>query len=166
MKLLIASDIHGSASWCERLMEQVEREAPDKIILLGDLLYHGPRNPLPDGHDPREVARMLNEQAERIIAAVNSVSFSQNKEKRPDTLEEMIVQDADRLDAIGAIGIARTFAFGGEHGRPLEDSIQHFYNKLLFLKDLMNTESAKRMAQDRHEFLEEFLEKWEKETRK
>lgn len=68
MKILIASDIHGSASWCERLMEQVEREAPDMIILLGDLLYHGPRNPLPEGHDPREVARMLNEHAERIIA--------------------------------------------------------------------------------------------------
>ena len=68
MKLLIASDIHGSAAWCERLMAQVEREAPDKIILLGDLLYHGPRNPLPEGHDPREVARMLNGQAERIIA--------------------------------------------------------------------------------------------------
>ena len=68
MKFLIASDIHGSALWCERLMEQVEREAPDKIILLGDLLHHGPRNSLPEGHDPREVARMLNEQAERIIA--------------------------------------------------------------------------------------------------
>ena len=68
MKILIASDIHGSALWCERLMEQVECEAPDKIILLGDLLYHGPRNPLPEGHDPREVARMLNECADRIIA--------------------------------------------------------------------------------------------------
>ena len=68
MKLLIASDIHGSATWCVRLLEHAKREAPDKIVLLGDLLYHGPRNPLPEGYDPREVARMLNEQKERIIA--------------------------------------------------------------------------------------------------
>jgi len=68
MKYLVASDIHGSAFWCARLVEQIESEAPDKVILLGDLLYHGPRNPLPEGHDPREVARMLNKYADRIIA--------------------------------------------------------------------------------------------------
>ena len=63
---------------------------------------------------------------ERICKAINAVSFSQNRGKRPENLEGMIVQDADRLDAIGAIGIARTFAFGGEHGRLLEATIQHF----------------------------------------
>lgn len=68
MKLIIASDIHGSAIWCERLMEAVEEFAPDQLVLLGDLLYHGPRNPLPDGHDPARVADLLNAWAPRIIA--------------------------------------------------------------------------------------------------
>lgn len=68
MKSVIASDIHGSSEWCERLMSVVGQEQPDYLILLGDLLYHGPRNPLPDGYAPKEVARMLNEHAEKIIA--------------------------------------------------------------------------------------------------
>ena len=67
------------------------------------------------------------ETEDRICEAVNSVSFSQNGEKRPATAEGRIIQDADRLDAIGAIGIARTFAYGGKHGRPPEDSIAHFH---------------------------------------
>lgn len=60
MKIVIASDIHGSAAWCRRLLDAIEREAPDQVILLGDLLYHGPRNPLPDDYAPAEVAAMLN----------------------------------------------------------------------------------------------------------
>lgn len=68
MKLVIASDIHGSVCWCERLMQVVEEESPDKLLLLGDILYHGPRNPLPDGYAPAEVAKMLNPLAERIVA--------------------------------------------------------------------------------------------------
>ena len=98
---------------------------------------------------------------------INSVSFSQNKGKAPDTLEGMVVQDADRLDAMGAIGVARTFAYGGEHGRSLGDSIQHFYDKLLRLKALMNTETGRKMAERRHAFLEAFLEEYlEEEGRK
>jgi uncharacterized protein len=76
----------------------------------------------------------------------------------------MIVQDADRLDAIGAVGIARTFAYGGAHGRTLEASVQHFYDKLLLLRDEMNTETGRRIAEDRHAFLEEFLRHWHSET--
>ena len=76
----------------------------------------------------------------------------------------MIVQDADRLDAIGAIGIARTFAFGGEHGRPLDATIQHFHEKLLLLKDEMNTEVAKRIAETRHLFMVNFLKEYNEET--
>lgn len=68
MKLLIASDIHGSARWCRALMKAVEDEAPGKVVLLGDLLYHGPRNPLPDEYDPKAVAGMLNGIAEHIAA--------------------------------------------------------------------------------------------------
>ena len=94
-----------------------------------------------------------------------SVSFSKNKGKRPDTPEGRIVQDADRLDAIGAIGIARTFAYGGKHGRAPEDSIAHFHEKLLLLKDMMNTEKAKELAEGRHAFMEAFLREWDAETK-
>ena len=107
--------------------------------------------------------RVSSERTEKICEAVNSVSFSRNRGTVPRTLEGKIVQDADRLDAIGAIGAARTFAYGGEHGRSLEDSVQHFYDKLLLLKDLMNTETGRRLAQKRHRFLEMFLQELEEE---
>ncbi|MBQ4600813.1 MAG: phosphodiesterase [Oscillospiraceae bacterium] len=68
MKLLIASDIHGSAFWCGKLMELMEQEQPDKLILLGDLLYHGPRNDLPRDYAPKQVIPMLSRWADRIIA--------------------------------------------------------------------------------------------------
>ena len=68
MKLLIASDIHGSAYWCGRLMELTEQEQPDKLILLGDLLYHGPRNDLPRDYCPKQVILMLSRYADRILA--------------------------------------------------------------------------------------------------
>lgn len=67
MKLVIASDIHGSAYYCRKLMEAYERERGDKMILLGDLLYHGPRNDLPKEYAPKEVLAMLNERKEEIL---------------------------------------------------------------------------------------------------
>ena len=101
---------------------------------------------------------------EEICLTINSVSFSKNRGKRPESLNAMIVQDADRLDAIGAVGIARTFAYGGKHGRPLDSSIRHFYEKLLLLKDLMNTRKAGEMAEERHQFMTGFLDEWKRET--
>ena len=68
MKLLIASDIHGSAYWCRKLMELIEAEQPQKVILLGDLLYHGPRNDLPREYAPKEVIPMLSSLKEQILA--------------------------------------------------------------------------------------------------
>ena len=68
MKLIIASDIHGSAFWCGKLMELVERVQPDKLLLLGDLLYHGPRNDLPRDYAPKQVIPMLSKYADRILA--------------------------------------------------------------------------------------------------
>ena len=68
MKLLIASDIHGSAYWCGKLMELMETEQPDKLILLGDLLYHGPRNDLPRDYAPKQVIPMLSQHKDKIIA--------------------------------------------------------------------------------------------------
>ena len=68
MKLLIASDIHGSAKWCAKLLERFEEEKADKLLLLGDILYHGPRNPFPDEYNPMGVFNMLNALADKIIA--------------------------------------------------------------------------------------------------
>ena len=107
--------------------------------------------------------RVSAETADRICDCIDRVSFSRNRGKAPDSIEGKIVQDADRLDAIGAVGIARTFAYGGEHGRPLAESVRHFYDKLLLLKDMMNTSAAKRIAEKRHAFLEAFLRELEEE---
>lgn len=115
---------------------------------------------------------------QRIRQVIEQVSFSGGQQA--STLEAQIVQDADRLDALGAIGIARTFAFGGSRGRSLYNhqeaeqvlngeavengsSITHFYEKLLHLKKLMNTEAAKQMAEERHEFMLQFLTQLYKE---
>lgn len=68
MKLLIASDIHGSAYWCGRLCDEIQKIQPDRVILLGDLLYHGPRNDLPKGYAPKEVIPMLSAMKDSIIA--------------------------------------------------------------------------------------------------
>lgn len=107
----------------------------------------------------------------RVIEIVSQVSFS--KGNRPSSIEAEIVQDADRLDAIGAIGIARCFAYGGSKNRTLyspneqekeNSSIQHFYDKLFKLKNLMNTESAKLIAAKRHSFMEEYIAEFYKEV--
>lgn len=68
MKLLIASDIHGAAAWCERLMHTIDDEQPDRVVLLGDLLYHGPRNDVPADYAPKQVIAMLSEIALQVIA--------------------------------------------------------------------------------------------------
>jgi len=107
----------------------------------------------------------------QIQVAMKDVSFSKG-DKTPTTLEGKIVQDADRLDALGAIGIARTFAYGGARNQLIhhpdkqdKTSIQHFYDKLLLLKDKMNTSTGKSLAMKRHiimmEFLDHFYEEWE-----
>ncbi len=67
MNIMIASDIHGSAYYCGKMLEAFDREQSDKLLLLGDLLYHGPRNDLPRGYDPKEVIALLNARKERIL---------------------------------------------------------------------------------------------------
>jgi len=67
MKLLIASDIHGSAHYCKKLLEAFDREGADKLLLLGDVLYHGPRNDLPEGYAPKEVIAMLNPLKSKLL---------------------------------------------------------------------------------------------------
>lgn len=67
MKLMFASDIHGSALYCERMLEAFRRESAEKLCLLGDILYHGPRNDLPEGHDPKKVIALLNPEKSHIL---------------------------------------------------------------------------------------------------
>ncbi|MBP1949614.1 HD domain-containing protein [Virgibacillus litoralis] len=104
-------------------------------------------------------------QMKLINIAAKDVSFS--KGTTPATLEGKIVQDADRIDALGAIGIARTFAFGGSKGQLIWDdnnkentSVQHFYDKLLKLKDLMHTSSGRRIAEERHNYMKNYLDQF------
>ena len=120
-----------------------------------------------------------------VCHIISQISFKGEDTVMPDTLEGRIVQDADRMDAIGAIGIARTFAYGGSRGRQMHvpgemyregmseaeyfanrgTSVNHFHEKLLKLKDLMNTPTARGMAEHRHAymvgFLEEFMSEWD-----
>ena len=118
---------------------------------------------------------------EKILYAMQAVSFKGgNNEFKVRSIEDKIVQDADRLDALGAIGIARTFIFGGaknhemhepemeartdmtaeEYRKGQNTMINHFYEKLLKLKELMHTDTAKALAEERHRFMEEYLEQF------
>ena len=151
------------------LIAETEPAADRLIVSLGALLHDADDHKLFHTENNENARRFLREHGirpdteDRICEAVNAVSFSKNRGKQPETIEARIIQDADRLDAIGAIGIARTFAYGGKHGRTPEDSIAHFHEKLLLLKDLMNTEKAREMAESRHAFMEQFLREWERE---
>jgi len=147
-----------------------EPECDREVVMLAALLHDVDDHKLFQTENNANARLFLTEQEvpaekiELICEIINGVSFSKNRGKRPATLEGQIVQDADRLDALGAIGIARTFAYGGKHGRSLDASVEHFYEKLLLLKDEMNTDGARKMAEERHAFLEAFLEEYKKES--
>ena len=108
-----------------------------------------------------------NEKIQEIVGIISRISFSAQLPP-PDSIEGKCVRDADRLDAMGAIGIARTFAFGGSRGRRMHDpegvdqnaSIQHFYDKLLRLKDDMLTPTGKCLAAERDRYMRAFLEQF------
>ena len=127
--------------------------------------------------------------ADKVCQIIQHISYKgAGVENKMNSLEGFIVQDADRLDAIGAIGIARAFAYGGYKNRMIydpaskpemhetfeeyknskSDTINHFYEKLLLLKDMMNTSAAKQIAEQRHavmvRFLEQFMKEWEGKT--
>ena len=96
-KIIIASDIHGSAYWCEQLLAAFEHESADKLLLLGDILYHGPRNELPDGYSPKKVLEMLNAIKEKITC----VRGNCDSEVDQMVLEFPIMADYALLDADG-----------------------------------------------------------------
>ena len=151
---------------------ETEPSCDIEAVALASLLHDADDHKLFDTKGNSNAVSFLRSQdvddakIEFIVSIINSVSFSKNGCKAPDSLEGKIVQDADRLDAMGAVGIARTFAYGGKHGRPLEGGIDHFHEKLLLLKDGLNTAKAREMAVPRHAFLEEFIKHFNDETGK
>lgn len=171
---------------------EVER-ADFFVVELAALLHDIADWKFHDGDDtvgPRVAREILTEHGieptiiDHVVNIISTLSFKGAGVPTPmETLEGKVVQDADRLDAIGAIGIARTFAYGGNKNREMYNpeqeptqhdskeayfhnnshTINHFYEKLLLLKDRMNTEAAKSIAQGRHEFMEEYLERFYRE---
>lgn len=168
----------------------LEEKADIFIVTLGALLHDIADAKFYDGDEtvgPRKAKKFLqslnvpNETISKILNIVRFVSFK-NREEKPDddSLELQIVQDADRLDAIGAIGIARAFSYGGfkkremynpdilpntemsksEYKKSSSPTLNHFYEKLLLLKEMMNTKTGKELATERHSYMEGFLEEF------
>ncbi|MFY8068269.1 MAG: HD domain-containing protein [Flavobacterium sp.] len=174
-----------------------EEDCDITIVKLGALLHDIADSKFHDGDEkigPKTARIFLESQnvsediISHVIAIIENISFKGgNFEKKFNSKELEIVQDADRLDAIGAIGIARTFNYGGFKNRPLYNpniqpnlnmskeeyknsespTLNHFYEKLLLLKDKMNTETGKKIAQKRHDFmityLSQFYAEWDGE---
>ena len=99
-----------------------------------------------------------------VLQGIPYISYRKYPKLTPDIpLEIRLVQDADRLDAMGAIGIARTFAYGGDRGRSLEESLAHFDEKLLRLYDLLSTDAARELAAQRRDLLRQFYDQFKEE---
>src|SRR5690606_1688465 len=165
-------------------------QADEQVVLLGALLHDIADSKFHEGdetigpkkaYDFMTTIEIPEDVKKQVVQIIENISFKGgNFEKNFRSKELEIVQDADRLDAIGAIGIARTFNYGGFKNHPLYDpaikpnlqmskdeykkhqgtTINHFYEKLLLLKDLMNTETGKKMALKRHQYMEGFLEQF------
>lgn len=166
--------------------EQADKDILTIIVLMHDLYDHKFYNgniveKLKDTLNQLQVNKYIPEEdIQNIIYSCANLGYSSNiVEKKELSKEGKIAQDADRLDALGAIGIARTFAYGGKKGRLIYNpkdnklvneneyaekgsntSISHFYDKLLKIKDLMNTDSAKKIAIERHKYLENYLQEF------
>ncbi len=177
----------------ERVWKQAKFIATDytcnlEVVELGALLHDIADSKFHDGDEnigPKKAEKFLQilgantETIAQVIYIIKNISFS-SRSTLEKSIELQIVQDADRLDAIGAIGIARTFNFGGFKNNLMYDpeqkprldlskaeykkydgtTINHFYEKLLLLKDTMNTEKGKELALVRHEFMETFLKQF------
>jgi uncharacterized protein len=201
MRETLAGDASGHDPWHILRVRRAalhigRREGADLYVVeLAALLHDIADSKFHDGDEeigPRRARDWLAslgvepEVVEQVGTIVRDLSFKgAGVAKRELTLEGRVVQDADRLDAIGAIGVGRAFAYGGHKGRPLYDpaippeahataeryktnqspTLNHFHEKLLLLKDRLNTATARALAERRHRFLEEFvkrfLEEWE-----
>lgn len=167
-----------------------EEKANEQVVILGALLHDIADSKFHNGDEtigPKKALDFMNtldiseEVKDHVIKIIENISFKGGNFERNFMSKELdIVQDADRLDAIGAIGIARAFQYGGFKNRTIYNpeekpkfnmtkeeykkhegtTINHFYEKLLLLKDLMNTETGKQIAQNRHEHMEGFLKQF------
>jgi uncharacterized protein len=167
-----------------------EEDCDLTVVQLGALLHDIADSKFHDGDEtvgPKTARIFLESQnvaettIQHIINIIENISFKGgNFERKFNSIELEIVQDADRLDAIGAIGIARTFNYGGFKNRSLYNpeiapnlkmskeeyknsnspTLNHFYEKLLLLKDKMNTPTGKKIAEARHQYMEDFLEQF------
>lgn len=164
------------------------------IVALGALLHDIADSKFHNGDDniaPRVARKFLVQHnvdsfvIDSVIDIINNISFNKSLEtnNKTNSIELDVVQDADRLDAIGAIGIARCFNYGGFKNRKLFDpsikpnlkmskneyknskapTINHFYEKLLLLSDKMNTKTGKKIAKERHQFMTEYLDQFHAE---
>jgi len=163
------------------------------IVTLGALLHDIADSKFHNGNEkigPDKARIFLKEQCvseeitEHVVKIIENISFKGGNEKQHFRSPELdVIQDADRLDALGAIGIARTFNYGGFKGRALYDpeirpdlnmskaeykassapTLNHFYEKLMLLKDRMNTQTGRQLAEARHKFMEEYLIQFNKE---
>ncbi len=163
------------------------------VVALGALLHDIADSKFHNGDEsvgPKVATDFLKSQdvdegvIAHVVQIINNISFKGGKVARTFSSKELdVVQDADRLDAIGAIGIARTFNYGGFKNRAIYSpdiapnltmtkeeyksstapTINHFYEKLLLLKDKMNTKTGQHLAQQRHNYMEQFLEQFYKE---
>jgi uncharacterized protein len=174
----------------KKLAENIaEQEGADHFICVMAALLHDIADEKIAGTEEKglqevrlwlESIAVENQYLEQIISIISTMSFKGGNQSAMQTLEGQVVQDADRLDAIGAIGIGRTFAYSGTKGQLMYDpeipvrekmtkdqyrnekstAVNHFYEKLLKLKNTMNTTYAKKLANERHAFLESFLEQF------
>ena len=193
-------DAEGGHDWfhIERVFKNAKKiaafeEVDEFVVSLGALLHDIADSKFHNGDEtigPKIARQFLEGQnvAEDVIQHVENIikwiSFKGGNEEQQFRSPELdVVQDADRLDALGAIGIARTFNYGGHKGRPLFDpaikpnlnmtkeeykassapTVNHFYEKLFLLKDRMNTKTGRKLAEERHEFMENFLKEFFKE---
>jgi len=171
-----------------------EKEGGDKLVIELAALLHDIADPKFHNGDETVATKIVTEfltgqkvdgeTIDKVIFIIENMSFkNRNDTPKELPLELKIVQDADRLDAIGAIGIARTFNFGGyknnlmyhpdiqpklnqskeDYKKSNGTTINHFYEKLLLLKDLLNTKTAKEIAEQRHQFMLQFLDQFYKE---
>ncbi|ARD49592.1 phosphohydrolase [Sporosarcina sp. P37] len=180
----------------DRVMKNAEKilatepAADELVVRLAVLLHDVEDAKYEDMHEATTVELLTKIGAaqsvtDKVLSAIESVSFSGGNAKDITSIEGAIVRDADRLDAIGAVGIARAFAFGGARGRKLYDqqeearmdmseseyrtketaTVTHFHEKLLLLKNLMVTKEGTRLAEERHHFMEEFLQQLKNEIK-
>ena len=181
---------HIERVWKNSKLIAQSEDANIEVVEIGALLHDIADSKFHNGDEtvgPKKAKAFLESQnvsieiINHVISIIENISFKGGKTKRTFTSKELdVVQDADRLDAIGAIGIARTFNYGGFKNREIYNpdikpdlnmtkeqyknstapTINHFYEKLLLLKDKMNTESGKQIAQQRHQFMEQYLEQF------